>query len=302
MSRPIRLEHRNAHHHVYNRGARRSAIFLDDEDCITFLALLGALPKRFGLEVQAYALMSNHFHLLLVSRRGRLGAGMQFLQGEYAAKFNGRHGFDGPLYKGRYANHVVEDDTLWAHLLAYVHLNPVKAHLVGDPAEASWTSHAAYLNRASRPEWLSTAEHLELLGGEEGLDTYVRDVQVGRERGPADFDPEAWEGAIPGESTVFPAVRPASIPPSQALAEVAAVVGVSTKELSEPGRGRRGAPARWVALAWLVERSGMSQADAGRRLGAHPVVVCRAVARVRTLEGRDNPVARWMTTLRSGKE
>lgn len=302
MSRPPRLDPPDGHHHVYNRGARKANIFLDDEDCLSFCALLAELPTRYGVEVHGYALMSNHFHLMVVSRRGRLGQAMQRLQGEHAARFNQRHATSGPLYEGRYASRLVEDDVWWAHLLAYVHLNPVAAHLVGDPAEAYWTSHAAYLGRESRPPWLFCDELLATFGGAKALDAYVREVQIGREQGPEGFVAELWEGGPSGGDRRAPAPPPRPptglLSPEDALIEVAAVTGLPVAELRLAHPGRTGSPARWVALAWLVERAGLTQAEAGRRLGANPVVVCRDLAKVRRLQSGDSPVGRWIRHLR----
>ena len=142
-------------------------------------------------------------------------------------------------------------------------------------------------------------DFLEIFGSIAALDTYVREVQIGRERGPTGFAPEDWEGGAPGASSVSPPTPAAKlVSPDQALAEVAAVTGVPKDAVGAAHAGRNGAPVRWVALAWLVERAGESQAAAGRRLGAHPVVVCRALAHVRALEGGDSDVARWMRALR----
>lgn len=65
MSRPLRIEFNNAWYHVMNRGRAHQAIFEDDCDYQTFLATLGEACHLFKLEVHAYCLMSNHYHLLL---------------------------------------------------------------------------------------------------------------------------------------------------------------------------------------------------------------------------------------------
>ena len=129
MSRPPRLDYPGARHHVMNRGARREAIFLDQQTCVRFLALLGTLPGRFGVRVHGYALMPNHFHLMLESTRGNLSRAMQYLSGEFVRRANARRSWDGPIFKGRFRNRVVETDAYWRDLLCYLHLNPIRAHL-----------------------------------------------------------------------------------------------------------------------------------------------------------------------------
>ncbi len=305
MSRPPRLDPPDGHHHVYNRGARKGPLFLDDEDRRGFLELLAELPARYGVEVQGYALMPTHYHLMVVSRRGRLGQAMQRLQGEHSARFNLRHQSAGPLYEGRYQNRLVEDGAWWAHLLAFLHLNPVEAGLVADSREG-WTSHAAYLGLAQRPAWLSCEELLRAHGGPEALGSYVAEVQAGSRPGPEGWDGQVWEGGSPGGSArALPQVEPRAtglLSPEEALAEVVAVTGRSVEDLRRAFPGRRGSPARWVAIAWLVERAGLTQAEAGRRMGANPVVACRDLAKVRQLQDGDSEVGRWMQQLRGGRD
>jgi REP element-mobilizing transposase RayT len=64
MVRQKREEHQGAWHHVMNRGARRNKIFLSDEHCIKFLDIVGEAVIRYRLEIHAYSLMPNHYHLL----------------------------------------------------------------------------------------------------------------------------------------------------------------------------------------------------------------------------------------------
>jgi putative transposase len=81
-----------ARHHVMNRGARRQPIFADAESCGTFLALLGETRERYGMRIHAYALMPNHFHLLLTSGSSRLSAAMKYLHRLCAAGQPARRG------------------------------------------------------------------------------------------------------------------------------------------------------------------------------------------------------------------
>ena len=164
-----------------NRGARQAPIFHSDHDCVSFLGLVADLPRLFGVEVHAYALMPNHFHLMLV----------------------------GPVFRGRYRNRLVEDERYWAHLLSYLHLNPVKARLAPTPAEARWTSCRAYYGLETRPDWLKTEDLLDAFLGPAGLSEYTQAQQVGREGAPDGFDEEhLWtrpsSGALPPPPTPPP--------------------------------------------------------------------------------------------------
>ena len=65
MSRPLRIEHIGGWYHVTARGNERRAIFRDHRDRAHFLELLAAMTKRFAVDLCAYVLMDNHYHLLL---------------------------------------------------------------------------------------------------------------------------------------------------------------------------------------------------------------------------------------------
>jgi putative transposase len=116
-----------------NGGARHEQVFWNDDSCSLFLDLLGEVVDRYGIVVHAYALMPNHFHLMVESVRANLGKAMQNLQFRYSQEVNREPGFDGSLFRGRYKNKLVMDEAHWFYLLSYLHLNPVRARLVTHP-------------------------------------------------------------------------------------------------------------------------------------------------------------------------
>ncbi len=65
MARPLRIEYPGAYYHVMNRGLAHTNIFLNDKDRERFLVLIGETCQLWGLEVYAYCLMGNHYHLLV---------------------------------------------------------------------------------------------------------------------------------------------------------------------------------------------------------------------------------------------
>jgi putative transposase len=147
-----------------NRASRRATLFHRDIDCALFLDTLSGLPKRFDARVHGYALMPNHYHLMIEVPRGNLSAFMRQLGQVFTQAYNLEHGFDGPLFRGRFKNRLVQNDDYWKHLLAYLHLNPVKGRLVTNPGDCLWTSYNAYVGKRSRPDWLTTEELLRLYG------------------------------------------------------------------------------------------------------------------------------------------
>lgn len=296
MSRPLRVDPPEGRHHVMNRGARQAPVFLTDQDHAAFLELLGRAAGLFALRVHGYALMGDHYHLLLSAPRGNLAEAMGFLQSRFSRRQSEAHGWDGPLFRGRYKNRLVEDDAYWRHLLAYVHLQPVQAHLVDRPEDAAWTSHRAYLGLEPPPAWLHTSEYLALFGGVKALVQYLQGVQSGREGGPASFDPERlWARAPSLKATPEPAST-TNRGVEQAMAEVCAVTGRSLAEVERAVRGPGGNPARLLAIWWLREGAGLGTNAIARRMHMNPAAVSRDLRRAWAEEEGD--FGRWKARLR----
>ncbi len=179
MPRPLRRDFPGAWHHVMNRGADHRDIFEHDRDREVFLDSVAAAAERYALEVHAYCLMSNHFHLLLRSQDGHLAAGMQFLAGRFTRLINVRVGRDGPLFRGRYASVAIESDTQLVQACRYIHLNPVFAGMRPTAESWPWSSAAAYVGSVQAPAWLTTDQVLELFGPPDPLAGY-RDFMKSR--------------------------------------------------------------------------------------------------------------------------
>src|SRR5947207_1301833 len=91
MARPLRINLKNGWYHVANRGNNRQAIYLDDRDRRHFLDLLTEMIERHSVEVHAYVLMSNHYHLLVRTPEANLSAAVQWLNVAYSIWWNRRH-------------------------------------------------------------------------------------------------------------------------------------------------------------------------------------------------------------------
>lgn len=128
------------YYHIYNRGVEKRLIFLDDQDYRVFIGLLkkyltGKAPPNhhrhrfstFQDEVQllAYCLMPNHFHLLLY-QQNELGISqfMRRLSTGYAMYFNNRYQRVGGLFQGSYKASLINEDAYLHHISRYIHLNP----------------------------------------------------------------------------------------------------------------------------------------------------------------------------------
>ena len=158
MSRPLRIQFENAWYHVMNRGRRGEKIFQDKEDFIIFIELLEELNEVFRINVASYCLMTNHYHLLVQTPDANLSRSIRHLNGVYTQKYNKRHNYAGPLYRGRYKSIVIDSDSYALELVRYIHRNPLEAGIVDDINKYQWSTHKAYLSSAEKWKWLHKEE------------------------------------------------------------------------------------------------------------------------------------------------
>ena len=119
MTRPLRIDFPGAVYHVTSRGNRRAAIFEDDTDASLFLKVLGEALQRFNAQALAYCLMTNHYHLVIVTPQGGLSLLMRQINGVYSQTYNRRHGVTGHLLQGRFKAILVDHDAYLTELCRY---------------------------------------------------------------------------------------------------------------------------------------------------------------------------------------
>jgi len=279
-----------------NRGARREAVFPDDQSREIFLELLADLPTRFSVRVHGYALMPNHYHLMLESVRGVLPRAMRHLGGEYSRRINTTYHWDGPLFRGRYRNRLVSTEEYWRYLLLYLHANPVRAGL-SEPAEAAWTSHQAYQDEGDRPEWLRTDEILRLFGSRARYAQAWQEMADGDSKPPPGFSPEnLWRPETTGAVTGVE-IPDTTFDVADALKAVTRVTGVSLDDLvGPPGRGRRH-PAKWLAAWWMSRRCGIPHGGIADAFGIGHDAVSRNIRRVEQRRESDERFRDWIAQL-----
>jgi putative transposase len=128
--------------HIIQRGNDRTACFRDDRDRRHYLTSLGHMALRYNCAIHAYALMTNHVHLLVTPVGvGAVSRMMQGIGRWYVSEFNIRHGRTGTLWEGRYKSCLVDTETYLLACYRYIELNPVRAGLVDDPSDYPWSSY-----------------------------------------------------------------------------------------------------------------------------------------------------------------
>lgn len=153
-----------AYYHVYNRGAGNQSIFHDDSDRIKFLSLFeryidisddstrsDGLPyDKYDVDVVAYCLMDNHFHLLLYQEAdpGEITRLMRSVSTAYSMYFNKKYKNNGHLFQSTFKASYIADESYLLHISRYIHMNP-RSYL-----RYKWSSIAFYLGKTP-PGWLS---------------------------------------------------------------------------------------------------------------------------------------------------
>jgi len=184
MPRGPRIDFPGAVHHVYARGIEKRNIFLDDSDRIFFLEKVGANLPRWEIRCHAWALMPNHFHLLLQSTEGQLPSFMRCLLTVYSRYFNSKHKRVGHFFQNRYKSPIIGKSAYFREVVRYIHLNPVRSGIVrsvGELEDYLWTGHRKII-AGGYPGWQETESLREEFGGDSAGPEWVRAYEEFLER------------------------------------------------------------------------------------------------------------------------
>ena len=165
MARPLRIDYPDTYYHVLSRGNEQRPIFKTDKDYEMFLSILEKTAGKFHLEIHAYVLMKNHYHLLVKTTQGNLSRAIQWLGVTYAGWYNRKHKRSGHLFQGRFKSFLVEDDSYFTAMCYYIHGNPVRVGAAKTPEEFRWSSARAYAQKDNESGWLRTEVMLAMAGG-----------------------------------------------------------------------------------------------------------------------------------------
>jgi putative transposase len=152
MARQKRLNLPGAIYHVIARGLNGAALFKDREDREEFLRWLKRALDNTACRCHAWALMTNHVHLLVQTSETSLSEFARKTLTGYAKYFNRRYKRRGYVYQNRYKSILCQEDAYLLELVRYIHLNPVRAGIVGTLGELDrypWTGHSAFLGKSA---------------------------------------------------------------------------------------------------------------------------------------------------------
>jgi REP element-mobilizing transposase RayT len=318
MPRLARLDAPGVLHHVMGRGIERKKIFYSDIDRNDFINRLASLAINDAMEIYAWVLMPNHFHLLCKTKNLPLASIMRRLLTGYVVNFNKRHKRYGHLFQNRYKSIVCQEDVYLKELVRYIHLNLLRAGLVKDIKELNrnpWSGHSALAGKIKR-KWQNTEYVLSFFNNSNNSGkNYLQYVKEGIDQGRR---PELVGGGLirsmGGWSAVLAMRRSGAkevadqrilgegdfvkqvisglddfvkknlrlsgqrIDMKVLAAKVAAKYNVSIGELRSGGRRKAVVQAR-RAMSWIgVRELGYSGADVARYLGVSNSCVTRLIS------------------------
>jgi putative transposase len=166
MPRQARLDVPGALHHIMVRGISKTDMFGDDQDRTRFLERLGVTVMEGQCTVYAWALMTNHVHILFKSGKQGISSVMRRLLTWYAQYYNRRHKRTGHLFENRYKSILCDEDNYLLALVRYIHLNPLRAGIVKTIEELNrypWSGHRTIVGKTTYP-WMDTEYVLAQFG------------------------------------------------------------------------------------------------------------------------------------------
>jgi len=287
MTRRTRSDPDGGWHHVGNRGARQHEIFLDDRDRASFVDLVADSCTSHGVEIIAYCLMGNHFHLVLHCPKGDLSGAMHHFASRYVSLFNHVHSFDGSLFNDRFWNKLIGSNEALLQTTRYVHRNPLELGL--NLRRYRWSSYPAYAGLVPMPQWLTPAVPLGVAGGARRYQDFV------------ETDMASDKSLIAAGVGAFAAQERAKSGPT--LLEpiddsIAKLFGVPRTEVRRAMRGRRNT-ARMAAVLVAVDRGADTNDIAAWYNVSSPSGVRVMVSRARRLAATDPAFAEAVRAVRT---
>ncbi len=134
------------YYHIYNRGVNRQRIFFQPENWSYFIELLRRYFLSVAVDIVAYCLMPNHYHLLALLKTNHFSREvMQPFSLAYTKAINRQQDRVGPLFQGPFKAILVDREEYLLHLSRYIHCNPVNAGLVSRAEDWAYSSYRDYI-------------------------------------------------------------------------------------------------------------------------------------------------------------
>jgi putative transposase len=284
MARPLRIEYIDALYHISNSGEYGDRIFPSPKYFKAFLESLQEASARLNVEILGYCLLSNEYHLLIKTPEGNLSRFMRQVDGMYTQTYQNLRNIAGPVFRARYKSVLVQPGNYLLEVSRYIHALPRKNKI--KPQTYTWSSLAAYSNKAKSPVWLCKDEVLgSLPAGSRPAARYAAFVADGVDEELAHFYGKKNLLSILGDNKFLKRSRTrqatdtvrgksrgpqAKLRPSinKVVAAIAKHYKVPEKSIFKAARGpgSKNVP-RWVAMYLCQELSGVTLQQIAKRFG-----------------------------------
>lgn len=161
MARPLRIEYPDAVYHVSNYGADNQRVFPSAKYFEAFLEGLGETCSRLNVEVHAYCLLRDEYHLVVKTPEANLSRFMRQVDGLYTQHYQRLKKSDGSLFRGRYKAVLVQADKYLLPLSRYIHSKVKASELTSYP----YSSFTYFTRKPAPPPWFNRDETLKQLPG-----------------------------------------------------------------------------------------------------------------------------------------
>jgi len=289
MARALRIQFPGAFYHITCRGVEQRSIYEDSQDRARFLTLLTRSLETYQVVLHAYVMMTNHFHLLIQTRKANCAEFMRHFNISYTGWFNWHHQRSGNLYQGRYKAFLIDADNYLLEVSRYLHLNSVRVDRWAGRAWADrwarvraypWSSLSGYLQEERVVPYVSYDLILEMVGDRRAYRDYVMDglrrdlvspfsqVKSRLILGDDDFVAQVKRYLKRGSVRDQPGYREMVLPtiePEQVMAIMVREGNISRRVLTE--RGGNGV-FRGIAAELMYKYCDITQAQIGSLLGS----------------------------------
>ena len=203
MPRVARIIKDEGAFHIISRGNNKQWIFHDDEDFRPFLSLLALHKESKPFHLYHYALLNNHFHLLLEPYPGQtITKIMQGIKLSYFYYYRKKYNYSGHLFQDRFKSILIEKDR---HLLAcgaYIELNPVRAGITKRAADYLYSSCVCYTQGKENSLVTPDPAYLELSRQADRRQSLYRDFLENESKKDVSYSKGNYIGTVAFESKI----------------------------------------------------------------------------------------------------
>jgi REP element-mobilizing transposase RayT len=179
MARPLRIHYSGAWYHIYDTSLGKRLLFPNDDYRHYFMELLEEVTQVYSVEIHAYCLMDQEFHLLVHTPLGNISDAMRHLLSKYTIYYNHQKRHEGPLFKRRYKSVLIENDEHTLQVSRYIHRLPKRRKETRSLSFYQWSSYPCYIGIHKAESFLKKNEVLHFLASRNSMAQYRIYVETG---------------------------------------------------------------------------------------------------------------------------